>query len=150
MARDKTSKLMRSMKKGTPTKNIPLGIGVEIPDLSGVASNRKVKIENLTTSLAANRIPYSDGTNLTSSSNFTYNGLDFEVKTQVGANALHIVHASDSILIGNSQIGFYGHAAVPQPNPIIDAVGGATVDNEARTAINALLAACRASGFIAP
>ena len=150
MARDKTNKLLRDMKKGTPTRNIPLGVGVEIPDLSGVASNRAVTVEALKTNIAANNIPYSDGTNLTSSTDFTYNGLDFEVKTQVGVNALHIVHASDSIILGNSQIGFYGHAAMPQPAAIGDASGGAVVDVEARTAINALLAACRNSGFISP
>ena len=74
MARDKTSKLLRDMKKGTPTKNIPLGVGVEIPDLSGIASNqafKKIKVESLKTSMPSGRIPYSDGTNLTSTANFT-------------------------------------------------------------------------------
>jgi len=71
---DKTSKLLRDMKKGTPTKNIPLGVGVEIPDLSGIASNRNFRLEKLPTSMPANRIPYSDGSLLTSSANFYYDG----------------------------------------------------------------------------
>ena len=82
MARDKTSKLLRDMKKGTPTRNIPLGVGVEIPDLSGIASNqafKKIKIEDLKTDIPANRIPYSDGSNLTSTANFSINPTTFEV-----------------------------------------------------------------------
>jgi len=74
MARDKTTKLLRSMKKGTPTRNIPLGVGVEIPDLSGVAGNRAVTIEKLKTSIPDTRIPYSNGNHLTSSANFYYDG----------------------------------------------------------------------------
>jgi hypothetical protein len=36
----------------------------------------------------------------------------------------------------------------PQQGAVADAAGGVTVDNEARTALNALLAACRAHGLI--
>jgi|19_taG_2_1085344.scaffolds.fasta_scaffold00750_9 hypothetical protein len=77
MARNKTTKLLRDMKKGTPTRNIPLGVGVEIPNLSGMADSRafkKLTVETLSTSIPANRIPYSDGSNLTSSANFYYDG----------------------------------------------------------------------------
>jgi hypothetical protein len=76
MPRDKTTKLLRSMKKGTPTRNIPMGMGVEIPDLSGIASNqafKKITIDDLKTSMLVNRIPFSDGTNLTSTANLTWN-----------------------------------------------------------------------------
>jgi hypothetical protein len=45
---------------------------------------------------------------------------------------------------GNS-IGFYGDDGAPQASAIPDASGGATVDTEARAAINALLAALRAT-----
>jgi len=37
-----------------------------------------------------------------------------------------------------------------QQTAIIDATGGTTIDAEARTALNGLLAACRAHGLIAP
>ena len=70
------------MKKGTPTKNIPLGVGVEIPDLSGIASNqafKKITIEDLKTDIPAQQIPYSDGSNLTSTANFSINPTTFEV-----------------------------------------------------------------------
>jgi hypothetical protein len=76
MPRNKTTKLLRDMKKGTPTRNIPLGVGVEIPNLSGIASNRSATIEKLKTSMPANNVPYSNGSNLVSSTNFTYDGTD--------------------------------------------------------------------------
>jgi hypothetical protein len=82
MPRDKTSKLLRDMKKGTPTRNIPLGMGVEIPDLSGIASNqafKKITIGDLKTDMPSERIPYSDGTNLISNAAFTINPTTFEV-----------------------------------------------------------------------
>jgi|TARA_R100000501_G_C2624632_1_gene117924 hypothetical protein len=82
--------------------------------------------------------------------NTEQNTCDFKVSTSTTAGAIHVVDASDSILLGTTQIGFYGHAAMPQPAAIGDASGGAVVDIEARTAINALLAACRNSGFISP
>jgi len=47
-------------------------------------------------------------------------------------------------------VGFFGTAApTAQPGAIADASGGATIDAEARTAINALLAVVRANGMIA-
>lgn len=48
------------------------------------------------------------------------------------------------------EAGLWGNAITSQAAAIVDATGGATVDAEARTAINALLAACRAAGLIAP
>lgn len=47
-------------------------------------------------------------------------------------------------------LGVFGHAApTTQPLAIVNASGGATVDAEARTAINAVLAVLRANGLIA-
>ncbi|HIG59218.1 MAG TPA: hypothetical protein EYQ21_07505 [Flavobacteriales bacterium] len=97
MARDKTTKLLRDMKKGTPTRNIPLGIGVEIPDLSGVASNPNAKIEKLRTSIPANRIPYSDGSHLTSTANLTYDGTDFIIDANASLDrGLKIINSGSS------------------------------------------------------
>lgn len=42
------------------------------------------------------------------------------------------------------------NSAGAQTTPIIDVTGGATVDAEARTAINAVLAHLRATGQVAP
>lgn len=50
-------------------------------------------------------------------------------------------------LAGNT--GFYGAAAAAQPAAVADAAGGATVDAEARTALNTLLARLRVIGLIA-
>lgn len=46
--------------------------------------------------------------------------------------------------------GLFGVAIAAQAAAIPDATGGATVDTEARAAINALLAAARLAGLIAP
>ncbi|RIK95291.1 MAG: hypothetical protein DCC73_02640 [Proteobacteria bacterium] len=47
------------------------------------------------------------------------------------------------VMVGGAQV------IGAQQSAIADAAGGATVDAEARTALNALLAACRAHGLIA-
>lgn len=44
--------------------------------------------------------------------------------------------------------GFYGTTPIAQGAAVTDAIGGATVDAEARTAINDLLARIRAIGII--
>jgi hypothetical protein len=48
-----------------------------------------------------------------------------------------------------SKIGFFGVTPVVQKTAIADASGGATIDAEARTALNALLAGMRAYGLVA-
>lgn len=49
--------------------------------------------------------------------------------------------------VTNSKIGFYGTAPVAQPNAISQPSGGATVDSQARTAINALIAMVHNNGL---
>lgn len=55
----------------------------------------------------------------------------------------------DGGLTLSGSTGFYGAAAAAQPAAVADAAGGATVDAEARTAINTLLARLRVIGLIA-
>lgn len=47
-----------------------------------------------------------------------------------------------------SQVGFFGKDAVKQASAIADASGGATIDSQARTALNSLLATLRTYGII--
>lgn len=49
---------------------------------------------------------------------------------------------------GQSQVGFFGKDPTKQASAISDASGGATVDSQARTAINTLLATLRTYGII--
>ena len=49
----------------------------------------------------------------------------------------------------NGHLAFFNATPVAQPSAIANATGGATVDSEARTALNNLLAACRNLGIIA-
>lgn len=58
----------------------------------------------------------------------------------------------DGTTIGQNaadKVAFHGATPVVQATAIADAAGGATIDTEARTAINALLAALRSRGDIA-
>jgi hypothetical protein len=106
MPRNKTTKLLRDMKKGTPTRNIPMGMGVEIPDLSGIASNqafKKVKVESLKTSIPTTRIPFSDGTNLTSSANLTYDGGKVVIDANSGSEEVLTLTNSGA---GNPRLAF--------------------------------------------
>jgi hypothetical protein len=48
------------------------------------------------------------------------------------------------------KLGFWGATPVTRPASISDASGGATVDSEARSAINSLLSTMRSIGIIAP
>lgn len=48
------------------------------------------------------------------------------------------------------KLGFWGTTPVTRPSSIPDASGGATVDTQARSAINSLLSAMRSVGLIAP
>lgn len=58
-------------------------------------------------------------------------------------NRASTLHLTTSVTIGGNQI------ISSRGAPVADAAGGATVDAEARTAINALLARVRAHGLIA-
>lgn len=51
---------------------------------------------------------------------------------------------------GAAYLGFYGATPVVKSGAIADAAGGATVDAEARTALNALLGAMRNLGLLTP
>ena len=50
---------------------------------------------------------------------------------------------------GNGTLGFFNTTPATRPAAIADASGGATIDAEARTALNALLAGMRSLGLIA-
>ena len=49
----------------------------------------------------------------------------------------------------DDKVGFHGTTPPAQPAHIADASGGSTVDAEARTAINAVLAALESLGLVA-
>lgn len=53
------------------------------------------------------------------------------------------------VQVNNTGLGFFGATPAAQPTAVADAAGGATVDAEARTAINDLLARLRTLGIIA-
>lgn len=72
-----------------------------------------------------------------------------------GASSWSTILAMDSsgLLISGAlgvggNVGFFATSPTTQPAPIANATGGATVDSEARTALNALLAAMRTLGLI--
>jgi len=69
-----------------------------------------------------------------------------------GTGAVQLRNPADNatrIVIGATGIGFFGAAEAAQPTAVADVSGGATVDAESRTAINALLARLRTLGIIA-
>lgn len=81
------------------------------------------------------------------------NGVGIEmVSTGVGQDITINTEATGNVMIQplGGGIALFGGAGTAQGAAIIDAAGGATVDAEARTAINALLAIVRALGLIAP
>lgn len=53
------------------------------------------------------------------------------------------------VAVDNTGLGFFGASPAAQPTAVADASGGATVDTEARAALNALLARLRTLGLIA-
>lgn len=53
------------------------------------------------------------------------------------------------VAVNNTGLGFFGATPAAQPVAVADAAGGATVDAEARTALNDLLARLRTLGLIA-
>ncbi len=65
---------------------------------------------------------------------------------KVGGTALELLE----LQVSNGFAAFGATPPASQPAAIVDASGGATVDAEARTAINALLAVMRANGLITP
>lgn len=66
-----------------------------------------------------------------------------------GAATLRDGNGSARIAVDNTGIGFHGLTPVAQGAPIPDAAGGATVDAEARAALNTLLAHLRLRGDLA-
>lgn len=97
---------------------------------------------------------YSPG--ITSSPTFTdITATDLHVTGNIDNPSGQLTVADNLVLNGQldqngSQVGFYGAATVIQAAAIIDAAGGVTVDNEARTAINAALQALRDLGLVTP
>ncbi len=105
--------------------------------------------------IRAGRVPYGDarGTALTSEATFSYNPTIGvlsvgTLSTSVDGNFGNTVYATNANISTNFGMG--GATPAPQGAAIPDAAGGATVDAEARTALNALLAQLRTFGFIAP
>lgn len=68
-----------------------------------------------------------------------------------GTGSVSLRSGSDAqrIDVNNTGIGFFGATPAAQPTAVPNATGGATVDAEARTAINDLLARLRTLGIIA-
>lgn len=126
MARDKTSKLLRDMKKGTPTRNIPMGVGVEIPDLSGIASNRafkKITIDDLKTDMPIKHIPYSNGTKLISNSAFTIDNNTFQVSIKADHdNTLLYLQSNDNNGGSGPDLVLHRNSATPISGDLIGVV----------------------------
>lgn len=96
-------------------------------------------------------IPSGGGWNLAASGS----GNSLQLPGGVGANAVLASNAqvrisgANGTVITSGLFAFYGGVAAPQPAAIPDASGGAIIDAQARTALNALLAATRTVNLIA-
>lgn len=79
------------------------------------------------------------------------NTADVDMLLLSGTNIVRLGPGAISVQIsgGSGSIGFFGTTPVVQGAAVADATGGATIDAEARTAINAALARLRGPGFIA-
>lgn len=85
---------------------------------------------------------------LASGSNATF-GSDVTVSGQLQTtNVLRAGSGPEVLHAGAGSLGFFAAVGTGQVGAIADAAGGATVDAEARTALNSLLAACRGYGLI--
>ena len=87
---------------------------------------------------------------------FRVNNADIAVLTSTAltlSDAVNlVVNATTGTKFGTAttqKLGFWNKAPITQPAAIADAAGGAVIDAEARTALNALLAAQRLTGLIA-
>lgn len=86
----------------------------------------------------------------------TYFSNELRIGTRAGVTGKTVglqIQETDVVAIGGTggapELGFFNaNGTVTQPGAIADASGGATVDTQARAAINALLAACRNLGLI--
>lgn len=108
--------------------------------------------------IPAGRVPYGNagGTALDSEAALAYNATTnvltagaFAAAGPTGNATLGGTLAAGTVTAATS-FAMGGAAAAPRGAAIADAAGGATVDAEARTALNALLAQLRTFGFIAP
>lgn len=72
------------------------------------------------------------------------------IRSGVGGTLTLDVNAVTRMRCNSTGLAFFAAAPVAQQAAIPDAAGGATIDAEARTALNALLAAARLYGLIAP
>lgn len=75
----------------------------------------------------------------------TLNVAESALKVHAGSYAWHVIIGSNA----SDLIGFHGATPVAQAAHIADPSGGATVDSEARTAINAILVALENKGLLA-
>lgn len=75
-------------------------------------------------------------------------GVDIAPKG-TGALTLRSGGGTARVQANNTGLGFFGATPAAQPTAVADAAGGATVDTEARAALNALLARLRTLGIIA-
>lgn len=92
--------------------------------------------------IPAGRVPYGNagGTALTSEAALAYND---------ATNTLTVAVVAAASMNASTSFGMGGAAPVGQGAAIPDAAGGATIDVEARQALNDLLARMRLHGFIA-
>lgn len=108
--------------------------------------------------IPAGRVPYgnADATALTSEAALAYNATTNVLSAGAFAaagptgNGTFGGTVSAGTVNATTNFGMGGATPIPQGAAITDAAGGATVDAEARTALNALLAQLRLFGFIAP
>lgn len=76
--------------------------------------------------------------------------VSFDVSPKGTGNlTLRAGNGNPRVQVNNAGLGFFGATPAAQPTAVADAAGGATVDAEARTAINDLLARLRTLGIIA-
>lgn len=108
--------------------------------------------------IPAGRVPYgnADATALTSEAALAYNNTTNVLSAGAFAAAGPTGNGTFGgtvqavTLAATTNFGMGGATPIGRGAAIADAAGGATVDDEARTALNALLAQLRLFGFIAP
>lgn len=79
----------------------------------------------------------------------TFGSSGATVNGPLTANTLSAGSGPEVLHAGAGSLGFFAAVGTGQVGAIADAAGGGTVDSEARTALNLLLAACRGYGLIA-
>jgi hypothetical protein len=122
---------------------------VELQDTTQSNGRGKIVITNAESGLTTGRIPYATtGGFLIDSANLTYDGT---LLTLGEANNL-VLGTTTGTKIGTAtsqKLGFYNATPVDQPATVADPSGGATVDAEARTAINSIIDRLQELGLVA-